>query len=78
MSSPADALLDSVLRLPEPERARIAAELVASLDGAPEPGVEAAWAGEIKSRIEQVEKGQARLLDWDGVKDEVRQSLKRR
>jgi putative addiction module component (TIGR02574 family) len=78
MSSPTDALLDSVLRLSKSERARIAAELMVSLDGEPEPDVEAAWATEVKSRIELVEKGQAQLLDWDVVKEEVSQSLKRR
>ena len=78
MSTTTDALLDSLLRLPEHERARVAAELLASLDGEPEPGVEAAWAAEVKARIEQVERGQARLVDWDIVKDEVSQSLKKR
>jgi hypothetical protein len=41
MSISAEALLDSALKLPSEDRARIAAELIASLDGIPEAGVEA-------------------------------------
>ena len=48
MSSPADSILDAALKLSEKDRARVAAELVASLDGEPEDGVEAAWASEVE------------------------------
>jgi putative addiction module component (TIGR02574 family) len=78
MSSPADSVLDAALKLPEKERARVAAELVASLDGEPEDGVEAAWASEVERRIAEVERGDARLLPWDKVRDEVKADLKRR
>ena len=45
MNSQADSVLDAALQLPEKERARLAAELVASLDGEREDGVEAAACG---------------------------------
>jgi len=48
MSISAEALLDSVLKLPSEDRARIAAELIASLDGIPEARVEAAWDAEVE------------------------------
>jgi putative addiction module component (TIGR02574 family) len=78
MSISADAVLDSALKLPREDRARIAAELIASLDGAPEAGVEAAWDAEIDRRIELAEQGQVQLLDWDAVKAEVANVVKRR
>jgi putative addiction module component (TIGR02574 family) len=78
MSISAEALLDSALKLPSQDRARIAAELIASLDGTPEAGVEAAWDAEVERRIEQVDQGKVQLLDWNAVKAEVAQVVKRR
>jgi putative addiction module component (TIGR02574 family) len=78
MGTAADALLDSALKLPSEDRARLAAELIASLDGVPEVGVEAAWDAEVQHRLDQVDRGEAELVDWDAVKAEVAQALKRR
>jgi putative addiction module component (TIGR02574 family) len=78
MSISAEVLLDSALKLPSEDRARIAAELIASLDGIPEAGVEAAWDAEVERRIEQVDQGKVQLLDWNAVKAEVAQVVKRR
>jgi putative addiction module component (TIGR02574 family) len=77
ISISAEALLDSALKLPSEDRARIAAELIASLDGIPEAGVEAAWDAEVERRIEQVDQGKVQLLDWNVVKAEVAQVVKR-
>jgi putative addiction module component (TIGR02574 family) len=78
MSSKSDSVRDEALRLTEAERARLAAELLASLDGEPEDGVEAAWAAEVEKRKAQVERGEARLVPWDQVKAEVKAALKTR
>jgi putative addiction module component (TIGR02574 family) len=78
METSADALLDSALKLPSDERARLAAELIASLDGVPEVGVEAAWDAEVQRRLERVDRGEVELLDWNAVKAEVAQALRRR
>lgn len=78
MSISAEAFLDSALKLPSEDRARIAAELIASLDGIPEAGVEAAWDTEVERRIEQVDQGKVQLFDWNAVKAEVSQVVKRR
>jgi hypothetical protein len=78
MSPAADVLLDSALKLPDEERARIAAELIASLDGIPDAGVEAAWDAAVKRRLERADHEGVQLLDWSAVKAEVAQALKRR
>ena len=70
-------LLDSALKLPREDRARLASELIASLDGQPDAGVEAAWDTEVERRVLQVESGEARLVDWDTVKAGVAKALKR-
>jgi hypothetical protein len=64
VSTSADDLLVSALKLPREERARIAAELIASLAGFLDEGVEAAWDIELERRIEQVDLGEVQLLDW--------------
>jgi putative addiction module component (TIGR02574 family) len=78
METSVDALLDSALKLPSDERARLAAELIASLDGVPEVGVEAVWDAEVQRRLERVDRGEVELLDWNAVKAEVAQALRRR
>jgi putative addiction module component (TIGR02574 family) len=78
MNSQADSVLDAALRLPQKERARLAAELVASLDGEREDGVEAAWAAEVERRRDEADRGEARLVPWDQVKEEVKAGLKPR
>ena len=78
VNASADDLLRSALRLPREERTRIAAELLASLAGIPGQGTEAAWDAELERRIEQVDQGEVKLLDWNAVKDEIALALKRR
>jgi putative addiction module component (TIGR02574 family) len=75
MSISGEAVLDSALKLPSKDRARIAAELIASLDGIPDAGAEAAWDAEVERRIEQVEQGKVQLLGWNDVKAEVARGL---
>ncbi|MEX0879649.1 MAG: addiction module protein [Thermoanaerobaculia bacterium] len=73
-----ETLLESALELPTGDRARIATELIASLDGQAEAGVEAAWIAEVDRRIVQVERGEAQRLDRDIVSAEIRESLRRK
>jgi putative addiction module component (TIGR02574 family) len=78
MSAKSDSVRDDALRLPEAERARLAAALLASLDGEAEDGVEAAWAAEVEKRKTQVARGEERLVPWEQVKAEVKAVLKPR
>jgi putative addiction module component (TIGR02574 family) len=48
MSERARKLLQDAMELPLPERAELAADLLASLDGEPAGDVDAAWATEIE------------------------------
>ena len=76
MGSATDSLLEAALRLPEKERARVAKELIASLDEQWEEGVEEAWTVEVERRRLAVAQGRERLVPWEQVKDEVRTALK--
>ena len=57
--------------LSEKDRADLAGLLIESLEGEPDPGVEAAWADEIGRRIAEIEAGTAKCIPWE----EVRQRL---
>ncbi|MBK8232426.1 MAG: addiction module protein [Candidatus Eisenbacteria bacterium] len=71
MQDPAKRVFSDALRLPIPERAELAAELLASLDGEADPDVEAAWADEIQRRIARIESGSAFARPWPAVREEL-------
>ncbi len=73
MSEPVKKVLDLALKLPPSQRATVAAELIASLDGEPDIDAEKAWAFEVERRIEHVRAGEGKGRPWS----EVRDSLKR-
>ncbi len=74
MNEPTKRILDEALRLSIPQRAEVAAELLASLDGESELDVEAAWGAEIAQRTRRLRSGPARGRPWA----EVHESLHRR
>jgi putative addiction module component (TIGR02574 family) len=69
---PADMLAE-ILRLPEKERARLALELIRSLDAEPEVGSEQAWDAEIARRGAEVDAGTAETMTIDEYRAHVRQ-----
>ncbi len=62
--------------LPPEDRARLAEELLASLEENPSSEVDAAWDAEIQRRIAEVEAGTAELVPAEEVFARVRQILK--
>ena len=78
MSDDTRHLLDEALRLSLPERAELAAELLASIDGAPDADAEQAWAVEIERRAERALRGESRGRDAADVLAGVESNLRRR
>jgi putative addiction module component (TIGR02574 family) len=64
MTQEASRLLAQALLLSEQERGELAAKLIESLDSESEADVEAAWAAEIKERLDSIDSGTAQLLSW--------------
>lgn len=58
------------------ERARLAQELLASLDPH-DAGVDGAWDLEIRRRVQEVEDGTVPLVEGSEAFDEARQALRR-
>lgn len=57
------------------DRARLAQELLASLEDDVDPEVDAAWEEEIRKRIAEVESGTAKLIPADEVFARIRRAL---
>ena len=66
-----EELFDEVLNLPEDERARLVAALLASFDGPADPDAEEAWAREIERRVREIEEGRVTLEPWASVRDRL-------
>lgn len=62
--------------LPPEDRARLAEELLASLDPR-EQEVEAAWDEELRRRIDEVERGAVQLVPAEQAFTQVRRALER-
>ena len=77
MSERAQKLLDEVLALPEPDRARLAAELLASLDAETDDDAEAAWSAEITRRARRAHADPDAGIDWDVARAELGSGLRR-
>jgi putative addiction module component (TIGR02574 family) len=72
-----EELLDQVLRLPTPERARLAEEVLSSLEE-PEEEVAAAWAQELERRSLELAEGRVQPVDWDTAREEILKELDQR
>ena len=71
-------LLKDALTLPVEERARLAAELMASVDGAPDKDAEAAWAAEIERRESRAIRGRSKGRNWSDAVRDIEKNLPRR
>lgn len=67
----ADEILDSALRQPVKDRARIAETLIASLDVVTDREIEQAWQHEIGKRIDEIDSGAIKCIPWEEVRDRL-------
>ena len=64
-------LRDRALELPPDERARLAQEIIASLDGPSEQDASEAWVSEIERRVQEVRAGSVKLVNWKDVRARI-------
>lgn len=74
----AERLLADALKLDVPERANLAAEILASLDGPRDEDAETAWAVEIERRAARARSGEDPGRPWSEVRDRIKRSLANR
>jgi putative addiction module component (TIGR02574 family) len=78
MGSPTlERVRSEALDLSESERAELAQNLVASLDGPPESDVEKAWDAEILRRLTEIDSGTAKLIDRQEFSRRMRDRMSR-
>lgn len=73
-----DGILAQVLRLPRPDRARLAEELLSSLEEADELEVSAAWVPELERRSREVAEGRVEAIEWGIARTEILNELAER
>ena len=71
MTEQSQNVLSEALRLSRGERAEVAVELLASLDGDVDPDAEAAWAEEVERRAHRARDGVSTGDDWQTVRKRV-------
>lgn len=64
--------------LSEKDRADLAGLLIESLEGEPDPDVEAAWAVEIERRVAELEAGTVKSIPWEQVRQRLLTRLNER
>jgi putative addiction module component (TIGR02574 family) len=78
MAPEAAELLSTALSLPAQERAKIAHELLLSLDSGADEGAAEAWATELERRAQEVRSGSVQSEDWETIKARLGQRWPRR
>ena len=71
-------ILDDALHLPASDRAAIAAELIASIDGEADVDVDVTWATEIERRVRRVHSGESKGSPWPEVRARIEAKLRAR
>lgn len=73
-----DELRDAALTLPTKERAKLAQDLLRSLDGPADPDVDAVWIKEIERRARELADGSVRPVDWEIARTRIARRLRER
>ena len=63
-----EELLAQSLSLPAPERARVAREIIASLDGGTDADAAERWLDEIRRRAAELDDGSAEAVEWEQLR----------
>lgn len=63
-----EELLAQSLSLPAPERARVAREIIASLDGETDVDAAERWLDEIRRRAAELDAGSVEAVEWDQLR----------
>ena len=71
MNAEAQDLLDRALRLPPEARAALAGSLISSLDDCVDEDAEAAWEGEIRKRLVELDSGAVKTIPWSEARKRI-------
>jgi putative addiction module component (TIGR02574 family) len=77
MSTAAKEIIEAALKLDPTERAHVAQELLESISGAVNGGLDAEWIKELEQRARDIEEGRGDFLSWPEARKEIESSLRR-
>ena len=75
MSVPLRKLAEEALALDAGERLQLAAELIESVEGAPDPTWSAVWSDELRRRSEAADAREVRGAEWSAVRERAQRAL---
>ncbi len=75
MGRQAAQIFAEALELEVDERAELASRMIASIDGAPDPDTDHAWATEIERRANRAISGESQGSDWEQVRSRIQAKL---
>ena len=78
MTMTTDELRNAALTLPMKERAKLAHDLLRSLDEPTDPDVDAAWVKEIERRARELAEGSVEAVDWEVARKRIARRLRER
>ena len=73
-----DELRNAALTLPSQERAKLAHELLRSLDEPFDSDVDAAWVAELERRTRELADGSVEAVDWEIARERIARRLRER
>ena len=73
-----DKLLDAALALPAKERAKLAHDLLRSLDESEDSDAGALWIAEIERRARELDDGSVEPVDWAVARERITRRLRER
>jgi putative addiction module component (TIGR02574 family) len=73
-----DDVRSAALTLPAIERAKLAHELLRSLDGPDDSEVESCWIEEIERRARELAEGSVEAVDWEQARERIARRLRER
>ena len=73
-----EELFAQVLRLPRHERARLAQEVLSSLEELDDEVVAASWAGELERRSRELAEGEVQSVEWSSARTDILKELEDR
>jgi len=71
MATELTELFREAMELTDSDRATLAGLLLESLEGPPDPEVEAAWAAEAERRWREIESGAVKTIPWEEVQERL-------
>ena len=75
MGRQAAQIFAEALELEVDERAELASQMIASIDGAPDHDADHAWATEIERRANRAISGESQGSDWEQVRSRIQAKL---